>query len=212
MKLQISFDCIKLEKALEISESIIEIADIIEIGTSLILEHGVRAIDEFRTKFPKATILADTKIIDRGQTISELMFTHGADWITVMGGASKRVIHNVANSAERYNKEIMLDLLDSPAPGQSAMEAKTLGISAVLIHKHTSDDETAFLDRWEMVHGNTELPIFVSTDTDKESIKKIIALKPSGIVIGRAITEASDPYQEALFFSELCKENNLSTS
>jgi len=205
MKLQISFDCIELEKALNVADSISKYADIIEVGTSLILEYGVKSVEKFRKKLPNSIILADTKIIDRGNTISELMFDHGADWITVMGGASKHVIHNVSNTAKIHNKSVMLDLLDSQSPGQSAMEAKNLGIDAVLIHRHNNDDDLTFLDRWEMVRGNTDLPIFISTDIDKESIKKVILLNPNGIVIGKAITASSDPDQEALFFSKLCK-------
>jgi 3-hexulose-6-phosphate synthase len=162
-------------------------------------------VEKFRKKLPNSIILADTKIIDRGNTISELMFDHGADWITVMGGASKHVIHNVSNTAKIHNKSVMLDLLDSQSPGQSAMEAKNLGIDAVLIHRHNNDDDLTFLDRWEMVRGNTDLPIFISTDIDKESIKKVILLNPNGIVVGKAITASNDPDQEALFFSKLCK-------
>jgi 3-hexulose-6-phosphate synthase len=205
MKLQISFDCIELEKALNVADSISKYADIIEVGTSLILEYGVKSVEKFRKKLPNSIILADTKIIDRGNTISELMFDHGADWITVMGGASKHVIHNVSNTAKIHNKSVMLDLLDSQSPGQSAMEAKNLGIDAVLIHRHNNDDDLTFLDRWEMVRGNTDLPIFISTDIDKESIKKVILLNPNGIVVGKAITASNDPDQEALFFSKLCK-------
>ena len=205
MKLQISFDCIELEKALNVADSIFKYADIIEVGTSLILEYGVKSVEKFRKKLPNSIILADTKIIDRGNTISELMFDYGADWITVMGGASKHVIHNVSNTAKIHNKSVMLDLLDSQSPGQSAMEAKNLGVDAVLIHRHNNDDDLTFLDRWEMVRGNTDLPIFISTDIDKESIKKVILLNPNGIVIGKAITASSDPDQEALFFSKLCK-------
>ena len=205
MKLQISFDCIELEKALDVADSIFKYADIIEVGTSLILEYGVKSVEKFRKQLPNSIILADTKIIDRGNTISELMFDHGADWITVMGGASKHVIHNVSNTAKIRNKSVMLDLLDSQSPGQSAMEAKNLGVDAVLIHRHNNDDDLTFLDRWEMVRGNTELPIFISTDIDKESIKKVILLNPNGIVVGKAITASSDPDQEALFFSKLCK-------
>ena len=205
MKLQISFDCIELEKALNVADSISKYADIIEVGTSLILEYGVKSVEKFRKKLPNSIILADTKIIDRGNTISELMFDHGADWITVMGGASKHVIHNVSNTAKIHNKSVMLDLLDSQSPGQSAMEAKNLGVDAVLIHRHNNDDDLTFLDRWEMVRGNTDLPIFISTDIDKESIKKVILLNPNGIVVGKAITASNDPDQEALFFSKLCK-------
>jgi 3-hexulose-6-phosphate synthase len=205
MKLQISFDNIELDKAILTCKQVNQYANIIEIGTSLILRYGIKAIEKFREKFPDITILADTKIIDRGTTITEMMINNGADWVTVMGGTTTHVIHNVAAAAERHKKKVMLDLLDSQSPGQSALEAKKLGIDAVLIHRHINDDDLIFLDRWEMVRGNTDLPVYISTDTDKESIKKVIDLRPDGIVIGKAITAATDPAQEAEFFATLCK-------
>ena len=205
MKLQISFDNIELDKAISICNKVNKYANIIEIGTSLILRYGIKAIEKFREKFPEITILADTKIIDRGTTITDMMIDNGADWVTVMGGTTTHVIHNVAAAAERHKKKVMLDLLDSQSPGQSALEAKKLGIDAVLIHRHINDDDLIFFDRWEMVRGNTDLPVFISTDTDKESIKKVIDLRPDGIVIGKAITASDDPAQEAEFFATLCK-------
>jgi 3-hexulose-6-phosphate synthase len=205
MKLQISFDNIELEKAILTCKLVKDYANIIEIGTSLILRYGIISIQKFRDKFPDITILADTKIIDRGTTITEMMINEGADWVTVMGGTTTHVIHTTAAAAERHKKYVMLDLLDSQSPGQSAMEANKLGIDAVLIHRHINDDDLIFTDRWEMVRGNTDLPVFISTDTDKESIKKVISLNPDGIVIGKAITGAANPGQEAEFFATLCK-------
>jgi 3-keto-L-gulonate-6-phosphate decarboxylase len=54
-----------------------------------------------------------------------------------------------------------------------------------------------------MVHGNTPLPIFISTAVNRDTIQHVLAMAPSGIVIGKAITNASSPKEEAAFFRTL---------
>ncbi|MDR3645955.1 MAG: orotidine 5'-phosphate decarboxylase [Candidatus Babeliales bacterium] len=205
MKLQIAFDLIDLDKAVEIACKVTNSADVIEIGTLLIYKHGAKAIEAFRNHLPQNTLLADAKIIDRGKEASSILLNAGADWITVMAGTNKDVIHSVCTAAHNLNKKVMLDLLDSASPGQSALEAKSLGVDALLFHQ-TYDEEQPllFLDRWEMVRGNTQLPIHVSAKITRDSIQHIFDVKPDGIIIGKAITAADNPEAEARFFYELC--------
>lgn len=206
MKLQIAFDLIDLDKAIEIAYKIADQTDIIEIGTLLIYKHGAKAIETFRTHFPQKTLLADVKVIDRGKEASTLILNAGADWITVMAGTSKDVIHSVCTTAHNLNKKVMLDLLDSTSPGQSALDAKSLGVDALLFHQ-TFDEEQPmlFLDRWDMVKGNTQLPIFVSAKITRDSIQPLLDVKPDGLIIGKAITSADNPEEEAKYFYEICK-------
>jgi 3-keto-L-gulonate-6-phosphate decarboxylase len=63
----------------------------------------------------------------------------------------------------------------------------------------------AFIEKWEMVRGNTNLPIFVSAKITRSSIEPIMAINPDGIIIGSAIVDAKNPAEEAQFFYELCK-------
>ena len=208
MKLQVSFDLTNLDKAIEIATKIGNFADVFEIGTILIYKHGINALEKFRETFPQKTLLADTKIVDRGKEIVPELAKTGIDWITVMAGTTPNVIHATCTEAKNNNLKVMLDLLDSSSPGQSAMEAKNLGADALLFHEPYDEQEsTIFLDKWDMVKGNTSLPIFVSAKIKRETIEEIIKLHPHGLVIGKSITEAANPAAEAQFFYELCSKN-----
>ena len=204
MKLQISFDLIDLDKAVAIGSEVAQYADIIEIGTILIYGHGISAVSRFKESFPDKIILADTKIVDRGKEVAELFADAGADWITVMAGTSSHVIHATTTAAHNANVKVMLDLIDSDSIGQSALEAKNLGVDALLFHQPYSETESLlFLDKWDMIKGNSNLPIFVSAKINRENVDKIAALNPDGIIVGLAITEAEDSAQEAHYFAEL---------
>ncbi len=209
MKLQISFDMENLDDALRIAKDISEYADIIEIGTSLLVKYGIQVITQFKNECPKNTILVDSKIIDRGSTITTILAEANPDWITVMAGTSTRVIHSTAVTAEKSNISVMMDLLDAQSAGQSALEAKNLSVDALLFHQsYEEKDSLAFIEQWEMVRGNTQIPIFVSVHGGRETINDIIELKPDGIVIGTSITQAPDPRKEAEFFHKICHPND----
>ena len=205
MKLQIAFELTDLDQSLKIGKQVSEQADIFEIGSLLIYKYGIKAIEKFRKTFPNKTILADTKIIDRGRDIMKLLEPSGVNWVTVMAGINKNVIHSLCSAAHDMNKKVMLDLLDTDSIGQSALEAKSLGADSLLFHK-IYDESTAltFRDKWEMIKGNSSLPIFISAQINRENIDKIIEFQPAGIVIGKAICEADNPKAEASFFAEKC--------
>jgi 3-hexulose-6-phosphate synthase len=204
MKLQISFDLIDLDKAIAIGSKVAQYADIIEVGTILIYHHGTDAVKQFKEAFPDKIILADTKIVDRGKEVVDLFAQAGADWITVMAGTSANVIHATTTAAHHANVKVMLDLVGSDSVGQSALEAKNLGADALLFHQPYNEAESlVFLDKWDMIKGNSNLPIFISAKINRENVDKIVALRPDAIIVGLSITEAEDSVQEAQYFSEL---------
>jgi 3-hexulose-6-phosphate synthase len=207
MKLQISFDMTDLNQAVAIARDIASFADIIEIGTLLVYAHGIHAIEVFREALPKTTLLVDTKIVDRGKDVVTLFAKAGVDWITVMAGTNKNVIHSACSTAHDLKIKVMLDLLDAESIGQSALEAENLGADALLFHESHEDATVTFLDKWEMIQGNTQLPIFISNHIKRETIERIISVKPHGLIIGRSITAAANPAQEAEFFKAICDNN-----
>jgi 3-hexulose-6-phosphate synthase len=204
MKLQISFDILDLDKAIETALAIQQYADIIEVGTVLIYHHGVEAVRRFREALPDKIIFADTKIVDRAKETTELFVQAGAHWITVMAGTSPHTIHTATSAAHSANVKVMLDLIDSTSIGQTALEAKNLGADSLLFHQPYSDDSSPiFLDKWDMIKGNTTLPIAVSAKIDRNNIDKIISLKPDIIIIGSAITDHHNSAEEAEYFSKI---------
>lgn len=204
MKLQVVFNSLDLEKDLSIAQNIQEVADHITIGQLLLFKYGITAIARFRDAMPKARIIADTKIIEFCKDSTKLTLDAGADWITVLAGASQNIIHSTCTLAHNMGKKVMIDLIDARSRGQSALEAKSYGADAILFHQsHDDYDELALMDEWDMVKGNAELPIYISAKINRDNIQSIINLSPAGILIGKAITQAEDPIAEAQFFRQL---------
>ncbi len=201
MKLQISYDFTDLDKALEIAKQTAEYADVIEIGSLVLSNNGMHVVEEFKKKFPKNKILADTKLVDRVEEIIRLL-CKPADLLTVLAGTDNDTIREAVRCAHACDIEVVLDLLDAPSREQSAHEAQTLGVDSLLFH-NLATPTTALADLWAQVKENTSLPIFITDAIDRNNIDQILQLSPSGIVIGDAITKADNPAQEAAFFKSL---------
>lgn len=204
MKVQIAFDMTDLDRAISIATEVEQYADILEVGSLLIYKHGEKAIRKFKESFPQKSILADAKIVDHGKEATILLSQAGADWITVMAGAGKNVIYGSTSAAHDLGKKIMLNLNDSSSLGQSALEAKSFGVDALMLHKPSEEDtQLTFMEKWDMVRGNTQLPIFISASITRETIHDIITINPTGIVLGKSITKADHPREEAAYFHAL---------
>lgn len=207
MKLQISFDLTDIEKAIELAKEVDQHSDIFEIGMVLIYKYGINAVQQFREAFPYKKIIVDTKIVDRPKESVAIFSQLHIDMITVMAGSSKDTIQSVSAYAQDAKIKTVLDLLDTNSIGQSAMDAKMFGVDGLVIHNTQNEaDSIPLVEKWEMVRGNTQLPIFIGGKLNREFLPIIHTLKPDGIIVGSAILKANDPKAEAAFFYEECQK------
>lgn len=205
MKLFISFNLLDLDKALIIAHEVRDYCDAFEIGPVLLVQYGASALQRFRNEFPQKTIMADTNIAEFEKEYVEIATKSGADWVTVLAGSSNNTIHNTCSAAHSAGKKVMLDLIDTLSAGQSAVDAKAFGLDALIMHNTETNNPFTLIDRWDLVRGNTTLPIFICNYVDRNNIGELIKLDPAGIIIGRAITHSANPREEANHFYNIIK-------
>uniref|UniRef100_UPI00403F096B orotidine 5'-phosphate decarboxylase / HUMPS family protein n=1 Tax=Candidatus Enterococcus willemsii TaxID=1857215 RepID=UPI00403F096B len=114
MKLQAAIDRVTLEEACALASQLDERVDIVEMGTSLVKDYGNVAIEKLRHVLKKSALLVDSKTIDEGAYEFNQGYTFGADIITVMGAASYDTLQACYEVSQRYNKTMMIDLLEIP--------------------------------------------------------------------------------------------------
>lgn len=202
MKLQIAFDVLDLDKCLDIAKSVEIYADSFEIRSSLLLKYGIHVIEKFRSTFPNKELFVETQIVSHAQDIVPMCIKAGADWVSVMAGTTQEMIHGVSILASQKKKYVTLDLLDANSIGQAAMDAKRLGVDALLYHNiYDHQDEASFaMEEWDDLRGNSNLPIYITSNIDRDNINFIISLQPDVIVIGKTITSTANPQEEAEFY------------
>jgi 3-hexulose-6-phosphate synthase/6-phospho-3-hexuloisomerase len=204
MKLHFTYNLPDLTQALTIAEQTAEFADILGIGSLLLFKEGVKAIKTFKATFPNKAIFAEAKITEKADDAIAMMAQAGASYVSVLAGTFHSSIKKAVSAAQGFDVQVALDLLDAQSLGQTALDAKTLGVHQLILHRPPRPEQIAELEaEWHNVRENTKLPIFITGKIDETNIQQVLTLKPQGIMIGAAITKASNPAKAAHFFRSI---------
>ena len=204
MKLHFTYNLPDIAQALKVAEQTAECADILGVGSLLLFKEGIKAIQAFKTTFPNKEIFVEANLVEKADLAVTMMAQAGASYISVLAGTFNQTIKKAVETANRFDVKIALNLLDSHSMGQTAMDAKTLGVHLLIMHHAAnSEDMDSMLEEWRNVRDNTKLPIFVTGKIDLSNLTEIIELKPQGIMIGAAVTKAENPSRAAHTLREL---------
>ena len=133
--LQLALDFVDLRRAIKNAEAAMAGgADWLEAGTPLIKSEGLEAVRELRRLFPRATIVADMKIMDAGRLEVETAAKAGANVVDVLGAASDATVRECIQAAKNYGARIVVDLIAVKDPISRAKEVEGLGADYVTVH------------------------------------------------------------------------------
>jgi 3-hexulose-6-phosphate synthase len=194
MKLQLALDMLTTEQALDVAEAASSSVDIIEIGTPLLKHEGIGVVKAIRSRFPKHEILVDLKTMDVGQYEADFCFENGADIVTVLGVADDDTIKGSINSAKKFGKSVLVDLINVRDKTERAQKVLQWGANYVGIHSGIDQQnrgETPLKDLQD-INSKCALPTAVAGGINFDNLKHIVDCNPSIIVIGGAITSSMD--------------------
>ena len=83
MELQLAIDLLNKEEAAKLAKKVEEYVDIVEIGTPIVINEGLPAVQHLNENINNAKVLADLKIMDAADYELDEM---GADYIAVHTG------------------------------------------------------------------------------------------------------------------------------
>jgi 3-hexulose-6-phosphate synthase len=195
MKLQLALDG-ELQSSLAVLHATATYVGIAEIGTLLIYREGVQAVRELRTVFPQMTLLADLKIMDAGDEEASIAFDAGADLVTVLGVTNDATVRGVVAAAQRAGKQIMVDMMQVTDPVARGRDLLNLGCDYLCIHTAHDMQRAGHSPLDLLAHLRHELPnalLAVAGGISLNTIDAIAAYQPAVIVVGSAITCATDP-------------------
>ncbi|WP_456366357.1 bifunctional 3-hexulose-6-phosphate synthase/6-phospho-3-hexuloisomerase [Thermococcus sp.] len=196
MILQVALDLTDIEEAMSIAEKAARGgAHWLEVGTPLIKEEGMRAVELLKRRFHDRKIVADLKTMDTGALEVEMAARHGADVVSILGVADNKTIRDAVEVARKYGIRVMVDLIGVGDKVKRAKELEKMGVHYILVH--TGIDEQAQgknpLEDLEKVVKAVNVPVAVAGGLNLETIPKVIELGATIIIVGGAITKSEDP-------------------
>ncbi len=200
MMLQITYNDNLIEKALEVARLTAPYADVLEIGPVLLYAHGKQVISLFKKEFSEKKIAVASRLIAKVPEIVEVLLEEGADTISLLAATAHPLIQTATSLAHAKKAEIALDLMDAHSLGQTALDAKILEVDSLIFYPSYTEEGISMLEDWESIKCNTTLPIYIAGRVTRLSAPHYAALKPAGLIIGKEITQAENPAQEAAFF------------
>lgn len=206
MKIQLALDRMGIADAIQLTREVEDSIDWIEVGTSLIKEFGVASIQQLKQAFPKKIIVADIKTIDNARYEFEICFKAGADVATVMGVSPIVTIDACMEVAKRYDKKVMIDLLNTSAEQKQAL----LKYKDAIFCDHVSKDEQEEKGRQNdgtkgcTLFDDPSIQLAVAGGITLDSIDRLSkTLNPAVVIIGSAITKSDNPAEAAAKFKQM---------
>jgi 3-hexulose-6-phosphate synthase len=209
MKLQLALDLVDIAGAIETIKEVEEFIDVVEIGTPVIINEGLRAVKEVKAAFPNLTVLADLKIMDAaGYEVSQAAAA-GADIITILAVAEDESIKGAVAEAKKQGKQILADMISVKDIAARAKELDAFGIDYICVHtgydlqaigKNSFED----LATIKSVVKNSKTAI--AGGIKLETLPEVIKQQPDLIIVGGGITTQEDQKAAAREMQEMLKQ------
>ena len=209
MKLQLALDLVNIPEAIEVVKEVESYIDVVEIGTPVVINEGLRAVKEMKAAFPELTVLADLKIMDAGGYEIMKASEAGADIITVLGATDDMTIKGAVEEAKKQGKEILVDMINVKNIEQRAKEIDALGVDYICVH--TGYDlqavgQNSFEDLQTIKKAVKQAKTAVAGGIKLDTLPEVIKAGPDLVIVGGGITGQDDKKAVAAQMQQLIKQ------
>ena len=209
MKLQLALDLVDIPGAIELVKEVEEHIDVVEIGTPVVINEGLKAVKEVKTAFPNLTVLADLKIMDAaGYEVSQASAA-GADIITILGTAENESIKGAVEEAKKQGKQILADMIAVKDIADRAKQLDELGVDYICVH--TGYDlqavgKNSFEDLATIKSVVKNAKTAIAGGIKLETLPEVIKQQPDLVIVGGGITNKENKKAAAREMKELIQQ------
>lgn len=206
MKLQLALDLVDIQGAIELVKEVEDHIDVVEIGTPVVINEGLKAVKEVKAVFPHLTVLADLKIMDAaGYEVSQASEA-GADIITILGTAEDESIQGAVEEAKKLGKQILVDMIAVKDIAARAKELDEFGVDYICVH--TGYDlqavgKNSFEDLKTIKNVVKNAKTAIAGGIKLETLPEVIKEQPDLVIVGGGITGKEDKKAAAAKMQEL---------
>ncbi|WP_394186809.1 3-hexulose-6-phosphate synthase [Metabacillus halosaccharovorans] len=212
MKLQLALDLVNIEEAKQVVSEVQEFIDIVEIGTPVVINEGLRAVKEVKEAFPNLTVLADLKVMDAGGYEVMKASEAGAGIVTILGATDDATIKGAVEEAKNHGTKILVDMINVKDIEQRAKEIDGLGVDYICVHTGydlQAEGENSFEQLRTIKRVVSNAKTAVAGGIKLETLPEVIAAGPDLVIVGGGITGKDDKKAVASEMQKLVKEATL---
>ncbi|MCY7778493.1 MULTISPECIES: 3-hexulose-6-phosphate synthase [Bacillus] len=210
MELQLALDLVNIPEAIKVVKEVEEYIDIVEIGTPVVINEGLRAVKEVKAAFPNLKVLADLKIMDAAGYEVMKASEAGADIITILGAAEDMSIKGAVEEAKAQGNKILVDMIGIKDIKSRAKELDELGVDYICVH--TGYDlqaigQNSFEDLMTIKNVVKNAKTAIAGGIKLDTLPEVVQLKPDLIIVGGGIANQDDKAAAAAKMKQMIQQS-----
>ncbi|WP_394548765.1 3-hexulose-6-phosphate synthase [Priestia aryabhattai] len=212
MELQLALDLVNISEAKEVVQEVQEYIDIVEIGTPVVINEGLRAVKEIKETFPSLKVLADLKIMDAGAYEVMKASEAGASIITILGATDDSTIKGAVEEAKKQGTQILVDMINVKNLEQRAKEVDALGVDYICVHTGydlQAEGETPFEQLQTIKRVVKNAKTAVAGGIKLNTLPEVVQSQPDLVIVGGGITSEKDKRNVAEEMKKVVKQATL---
>jgi 3-hexulose-6-phosphate synthase len=209
MKLQLALDLVDIQGAKALVQEVEKFIDVVEIGTPVVINEGLRAVKEIKEAFPNIDVLADLKIMDAAGYEVMKASEAGADIITILGVAEDASIQGAVEEAKKQGKKILVDMISVKDIATRAKELDEFGVDYICVHTGydlQAAGKNSFEDLRTIKSVVKNAKTAIAGGIKLETLPEVIEANPDLIIVGGGITGQDNKQAAAAKMQELIKQ------
>ncbi len=200
IRLVMALDILPLERVKTLCQDISSLVDVVEVGTPLIIQHGLGVVGKVREWTGEdVPLFVDTKIVDAGKWETREAAQAGAQLVSVLAGASEVTLREVQETALEVGVNVVVDSIDLSSSDRAKVDI--IGsLRPEFVCLHLSSDEAGKGERLSeriSAHplGSVEAQrIMVAGGIGPATLPALLSvLRPALVVVGSALTGSDTP-------------------
>jgi 3-hexulose-6-phosphate synthase len=212
MELQLALDLVNISEAKEVVQEVQEYIDIVEIGTPVVINEGLKAVKEIKEAFPSLKVLADLKIMDAGAYEVMKASEAGASIITILGATDDSTIKGAVEEAKKQGTQILVDMINVKNLEQRAKEVDALGVDYICVHTGydlQAEGQTPFEQLQTIKRVVKNAKTAVAGGIKLNTLPEVVQSQPDLVIVGGGITSEKDKRNVAEEMKKVVKQATL---
>jgi len=210
VELQLALDLVNIPEAIEVVKEVEEYIDIVEIGTPVVINEGLRAVKEVKAAFPNLKVLADLKIMDAAGYEVMKASEAGADIITILGAAEDMSIKGAVEEAKAQGNKILVDMIGIKDIKSRAKELDELGVDYICVHTGSelqAIGQNSFEDLMTIKNVVKNAKTAIAGGIKLDTLPEVVELNPDLIIVGGGIANQDDKAAAAAKMKQMIQQS-----